>query len=323
MIHIAGSYITIAIPFEGDPDLFKYQASTFGSMPPNGTISDSSVLITFSGISLDSQSVRKEIDAAVNRIEQYLKWIKNDCDGWNARLPLFVEQCVRDRKRRLLQQANMVSSLGLPMKRRPDAAITFAVPATRRKRPVALPATPRGSFKPEPGLPDSEYDFILQVIDRLAQSIERSRSTFVHMSEEQIRDLLLVNLNGHYEGNATGETFNAEGKTDILIRAEGRNVFIAECIFWEGPKALHAAIDQILGYLTWRDTKSALLVFSKNMDFTNVLVEIADAVPQHSNFKRQLRQVSETHTRFLFRQRDDAARDLFLAVSAFNIPRRA
>ena len=57
-----------------------------------------------------------------------------------------------------------------------------------------------------------------------------------------------MNLNGHYD--ATGETFNAEGKTDILIRTDGRNVFIAKCKFWKGQKALHVAIDQMLGYLT-------------------------------------------------------------------------
>ncbi len=185
-----------------------------------------------------------------------------------------------------------------------------------------LPPTPKEAFQPEPALPDSEYDYILTVIDRQSQSIERSPSTFVHMEENQIRDLILVNLNGHYEGDVTGETFNAEGKTDILIRADGRNAFIAECKFWEGPRALHAAVDQILGYLTWRDTKAALIFFSKNVDFTNVLASIATAVPEHPNFKRELQKVSDTHVRYLFRQKNDPARDLYLAVQAFNIPKR-
>ena len=39
-------------------------------------------------------------------------------------------------------------------------------------------------------------------------------------------------LNGHYEGGASGETFNYEGKTDILIRVQGKNIFIAECEYW-------------------------------------------------------------------------------------------
>lgn len=49
------------------------------------------------------------------------------------------------------------------------------------------------------------------------------------MGEEAIRTVLLVALNGHYEGQASGETFNFEGQTNILIRSEGRSVFIGEC----------------------------------------------------------------------------------------------
>jgi hypothetical protein len=56
-----------------------------------------------------------------------------------------------------------------------------------------------------------------------------------------------VQLNSQYEGGATGETSNFEGKTDILIRTESRTVFIAECKYWRGAKSLLAAIDQLLG----------------------------------------------------------------------------
>ena len=259
-LYIAGSFVTVAIPFEGDGDLLKFKASTYSLNPPRGRVSGSSVLISFRGVEMNAQRTREEIDATAGKIDQHLEYISNDCAGWNGRVTSVAEQCVRDRKERLLKQANMVSALGLPMKRRAESAVVSAVPVTRRKRPVVLPPAPREAFKPEPALPDSEYDYILGAIDHMSRNIERSPSTFVQMKEEQIRDIILVNLNGHYEGGATGETFNAQGKADILIRADGRNVFVAECKFWAGPKSLLAAIDQILGYLTWRDTKASLLV---------------------------------------------------------------
>ena len=319
--HVTGSFVTVAIPFEGDGDLFEFRASTYSLNPPCGSVSGSSVLISFRGVEMNAQRTREEIDATVGNIEQHLEYIGNDCAGWNGRVSSVAEQCVRNRKERLLKQANMVSALGLPMKRRAESAVVSAVPVTRRERPIVLPPAPREAFKPEPALPDSEYDYILTVIDHMSRNIERSPSTFVQMKEEQIRDIILVNLNGHYEGNATGETFNSEGKTDILIRADGRNVFIAECKYWTGPKSLLAAIDQILGYLTWRDTKASLLVFCRNTDFTKTLSSIAAAVPTHSNFKRELNRVSDTHVRYLFGQKNDADRDLYLAVQAFSLPR--
>ena len=319
--HVAGSFVTVAVPFEGDGDLFEFKASTYSLNPPRGRVSGSSVLISFRGVEMNPQRTREEIDTTVGKIEQHLGYIRNDCAGWNARVSSVAEQCVRNRKERLLKQANMVSALGLPMKRRPESTVVSSIPVARRKRPVELPRAPTEAFKPEPALSDSEYDYILGVIDHMSQNIERSPSTFAQMKEEQIRDLILVNLNGHYKGSATAETFNAQGKTDILIRADGRNVFVAECKFWAGPKSLLAAINQILGYLTWRDTKASLLVFCKNADFTKTLSGIATSVPEHSNFKRELKRISDTHVRYLFRQKHDSDRDLYLAVQAFCIPK--
>jgi hypothetical protein len=52
--------------------------------------------------------------------------------------------------------------------------------------------------------------------------IERNPKVFSNASEETVRDHYLVQLNGQYEGGATGETFNANGKTDILVRDGSR-----------------------------------------------------------------------------------------------------
>lgn len=46
-------------------------------------------------------------------------------------------------------------------------------------------------------------------------------------------------------------------QTDILIRVEDKNIFIAECKFWAGAKLLCDTIDQLLGYLSWRHKNGA------------------------------------------------------------------
>jgi hypothetical protein len=60
---------------------------------------------------------------------------------------------------------------------------------------------------------------------------------------------------------------SAQGKTDILIRIDGKNIFIAECKFWTGPKGFTETIDQLLGYLSWRDTKAAIVMFNRKKGF--------------------------------------------------------
>lgn len=87
------------------------------------------------------------------------------------------------------------------------------------------------------------------------------------MQEEDLRNTLLAMLNATYKGNATGETFRRKGKTDICIEMENRAAFVAECKIWKGAKALTNAVRQLNGYLTWRDCKTALIVFVRQKDY--------------------------------------------------------
>jgi len=150
--------------------------------------------------------------------------------------------------------------------------------------------------------------------------MERSPVAFGSMREEDLRQHFLVQLNGQYEGQATGETFNFEGKTDILIRVGGKNIFIAECKFWEGPKGFTEAIDQLLGYATWHDTKTALLVFNRGRALSTVLKKIPELVRTRSDFIREVALEGETRFRYLLRHRDDPARELTLTVMVFEVP---
>ena len=86
---------------------------------------------------------------------------------------------------------------------------------------------------------------------------------------------------------STGETFNCHGKTDILIRVKGKNIFIAECKIWRGEKGFLETIDQLLGYTSWRDTKTAILIFNKNQDFSSVLAKIRSTAKTHTCYKRE------------------------------------
>ena len=71
------------------------------------------------------------------------------------------------------------------------------------------------------------------------------------------------------------------GKTDILVRHEGRNAFIGECRFWHGPKKFDEGIEQLLGYTTWRDTKAAIILFITNKNATAAIDSAGDCLAAH------------------------------------------
>ena len=98
------------------------------------------------------------------------------------------------------------------------------------------------------------------------------------------------------------------------------NLFVGECKVWKGEKALLETVDQLLGYVTWRDTKTALLVFNRNSGFSGVLETIREAIPKHGSFKRVEQYAGQTGFRFVLNHRDDPNREVILIVLAFDVP---
>jgi len=319
-VYVAGTEVKIEIPFSGEAEVFKVRPNPFTFNPPQALVHSSKLIFSIVGTSLNTEGVRTEINDKVSQIQKALKTLKDNFKWLNSELHNEAYSALRARRDKILVDRNMVASLGFKMKEREGNPKTYAAPEIRRKISPVTPVANSKPFKPEPALAMDDYDHILGVMQNMALVMERSPSAFHDINEEALRSHFLVQLNGHYEGQATGETFNYEGKTDILIRSEGKNIFIAECKFWNGPKKLTETIDQLLGYASWRDTKTAIVLFNRNRDFSKVISTIPDIVRAHPQYKRGLPDSSETVFKYQFANRDDQNRELFLTVLAFDVP---
>lgn len=324
--YVKGTQIIIAVPFEGDAELLQYTPSTYTFNFPRGKVVEEEIHLIYEMVEHNAERLKQEYQRDLKEIKMYLEWVTRDVESFNNSLESFVRELVSQRKKKLLDDIGLVSSLGIPIKRREDMPETYTIPSIRKKLKFEPPKVSKKPFKPEPVLAVEEYENILEMIYNMALVMERSPKTFSKLKEEEIRDHFLMMLNAHYEGQATGETFNYGGKTDILIRVEGKNVFIAECKFWRGEKKFIEAIDQLLGYMSWRDTKTAILLFNKNQDFSSVLSKIAPTVKTHSCYKREWNLKSdklknETIFSYVFHQPQDVNRELILTVMVFNVPK--
>ncbi len=318
--HVPGTEIEITVPFDGDETVFKVQPTTYSLNPPRGHVQRGRLHIIINGTDLTAEKVRSEINNTLDQIDRCLQTLRDNASVLVNELPAIARQAIESRREKLLANQSLVSSLGFKIKERDDSPRTYTAPEVRRKVKPTLPPASSAAYKPEPLLSDSDYEHILDVIHNMAHVMERSPSAFTTMDEEDLRTHFLVQLNGHYEGQATGETFNYHGKTDILIRSDGKNIFIGECKYWGGPKKFSETIDQLLSYSSWRDTKVAVIVFSRNKDFTNVVGSMDQTAKEHPNFKRDLGKKSETSFRYVFAHRDDPNRELIMTAMAFHVP---
>ena len=319
---VKGTRVEIAIPFEGDPMLWRIRASTFSlSGYPEMEIRNSEVVfaVSFPDDSAEPDKLRADIESLTKSLVEAVTYLRRDVDNYNNSAPNKIRAALA-RKIELAHAAvGAVAALGIPIKKR-DTEATFTIPAKRRESPAKRPMVATGKYEPEPVLDEKEYQHILEVLKSMSLVIERNPSSFASLDEEAIRDHFLLQLNGHYEGSATGETFNASGKTDILIRVENRNVFIAECKFWRGPKSFDEAIDQLLGYLTWRDSKCALLVFNKTKDSSAVRQKMHEVMSARSQHRKTIFHRPDGDSRYVLVKDSDPGKEISITTQLYDIP---
>lgn len=319
-VYVPGTEVEVEIPFTGDAEVFRVQPTSYTLSPPYAEVRPNALVIRISGTDLTAEGVQQSINQTIKEIQSYLSTLRTNTAGLNQQLFQRARASIESRRQKLLADRNLVGALGFKMKQRDGSQRTFSAPEVKRKIAPTVPPASSAPYRPEPVLDSDDYEHILGVLDNMVHVMERSPSAFHHMDEEALRTHFLVQLNGHYEGQATGETFNYEGKTDILVRSGDKNIFIAECKFWGGPKKLSETIDQLLGYSSLRDTKTAVIIFNRNRDFSRVLAAIPETIKQHPNFKREIAGNTETRFRYCFSHRDDANRELLLTILVFDVP---
>ena len=318
---VPGSAVGFHVPYDGDPDLFDCCPNARTNSPPRASVSEHHVTFTFTRPEHNPEALKREFHHELSELKRWVTSIAGDLAPFNSAIRGEAKARIEARKAKLLRDQGLVASLGFPLQRHDDVPKTYSVPVERRKLRVAPPTAKNKPYVPEPALAGEDFEHILETIRSMALVMERSPGAFREMKEEDLRMQILVPLNSHYKGCATGETFNMSGKTDILIRAENKNVFVAECKFWRGPKGFLGAIDQLLGYACWRDTKAAIIVFNRDRDLSTVLEKIPEVVREHPCYKRDLEAKEETEFRFVLGHRDDQQRELTLAVLVFEVPR--
>jgi hypothetical protein len=263
-----GHAVKLRIPFEGDRDLLTCHPNLYGPSTPVAGIENGTIVKEYQWPTDVAEA--PDLDALADRLEeeigQYNRAITDAVERHNLELEQLARATIRTRRERLKATHEHLASVKTPIRRRDDAPTTYASPVVQRRPPPAPPSGAKGSRMPEPALSDASYGQAIRVIRAWGKAMERTPEPYLGATEETLRDALLPMLNSHFVGAATGETFNAGGKIDVLIRDGDRNVFIGECKRWSGPKAVTAALAQLFSYTTWRDTRLALLFFVSSKD---------------------------------------------------------
>ncbi|WP_432400834.1 hypothetical protein [Wukongibacter sp. M2B1] len=323
---VPGTSVDLCIPFKGDKELFELRPSTFNlSGYPDINIQDDLLIIpiSYQDSNAEGNQIKKTIESDLKRIIDAITNVNKDTRAHNNNVESSIKATLDSKINKAKKSLDVLDILDIPLRRKdnPDTYVLDVRRKVKTTKSYNAPKTARQKYVVEPSLDNDEYNHILEVLRSMSKVIERSPKSFMDLDEEAIRMHFLLQLNGHYEGNASGETFNKSGKTDILIRVEDKNIFIGECKFWKGPKSFKNAIDQLLRYLVWRDTKCALLIFNRNKNSSDVATKMHEIMQNRVECKRIIEFNPEGDSKYIFVKESDPGREILITTQLYDLPR--
>lgn len=244
--------------------------------------------------------------------------INKDANGWNNELTSQIVRFFSEIKEKYISENAFFEAINVKVDE--STKSVFSVPTIQKKQ-IPQPKAQKKEFTSVPSMNSEMYNDTLNVIYDFGRSMERKPSLYKGKNEEDIRDLFVAILETRYDSTtATGETFNKGGKTDILLKyQDGSNLFVAECKWWKGENEFHSAINQLFdNYLTWRESKTALLFFVKNKEIINVCDKIKEQATKHPYFLKHSITNDEGRYSFKFHLPDDKNNEVFLEIMAFH-----
>ncbi|MDE6669681.1 MAG: hypothetical protein K2K26_08375, partial [Muribaculaceae bacterium] len=276
------------------------------------------------GIILLSQyySLRKFHENEKFKSLHNIKNVNVHAEEFNSHLRNYISRLFNEYKSKYLRKANFM--VAIKVSSNASMPQTFSVPTVKAHKDKPI-VTNYKAYTTEPTLNYDTYTQILQVLRGIGRSFETKPKNYIGKDEEGIRDAFLPVLETHFEScTATGETFNMSGKTDLLIRhTDGSNLFVGECKFWKGAKHLSEAIYQLFDrYLTWRDTKTALIIFVKQDDITDIVKKINETCKCHEYFIKYVKSQEENSFSYIFHLPGDQNRQIFLEVIVFHFNKK-
>lgn len=294
---VEGYQITFKIPFDGDDNLLYLRPQTYiltrypvvSITEPKGDDLGQLVLSLEKKkeelkAHLDDMSsyIEKQFESLFKNYRKMIEYVNIGIQEYNTDLRQSALKLLEKRREKANDYAAISQAMSIPMKMSKDSPIVDPIPLKRVKR-EAVSKPIFHSPDPEYCISDKDYENILNIIHSACSSMEVTARTFIKNDEEELRDFIIATLGTHYENAVTGETFRKIGKTDIQVIFENKAAFIGECKIWHGIKKFGDAIEQLFGYSTWKDSKTALILFNKkNKDFSAIRTAIEEWIEENT-----------------------------------------
>lgn len=269
-------------------------------------------------------SIRIAAERAPRAVPAVKDWIAALNADVSHHMPAFLDRVRavikrrRDYVHRLMGQYDAsLTEAGISVRRRPGAIEPVEV---REREQIQLVRQEEQAGHVDYFFTEQAADSILGLIDRGGKGFETAPGVYAKLGEEDLRTIILGYLNAVFEVvGATGETFSGSGRADIVLTIRSRVVLIAECHKWDGALLYISKLEQLFGYVTWRQPTAIMVTFSEREDLTHVLQAADEEIRKHPSFRRDLPPPAASHRVSIHQHPQDSGKLITVHHLFFNL----
>lgn len=319
--HIDGFAVRFHIPFVGDENLFYATPKNYTFNRPTGTLKNNTLIVEIETKEFDNKEyIYKLFNIQLQVIKYYVASIDSDVDRFNSTIIEKIRKKLETYRNQLKKAQEISEGLGFSFLPNTQSG-KHSTSENQQVISKSNQSSSEESKNNKISLSMDVFENIIKIIQGSADMMERNYKSFNGLGEEQLRDLLLSSLNSHYENRVHAEASNASGHTDIMVKLDDGQMFIAECKVWKGRKYLLDAIDQLFSYSSWKDAKTAIIIFNRSGNHSNILGKISSIMTSHPKFKSEIKR-EDKEFRYTMEHPEDKKKDMLLSILIFNIPKK-
>lgn len=139
-------------------------------------------------------------------------------------------------------------------------------------------------------------------------------------STEELRNIIVCNLNINFAGNTAEKLFLPVGRTGFHLEADNREVFVSRCDIWKSPEKTNSCIDYILKSDSCPECKAAMIVFNKAEScIKKIIDQMQNTLILHPDLMTLSKTDHENEWRVTMRGRNEKSSKIIIHIMVYNL----
>lgn len=297
---------SLMIPFIGNRGIVIFKPRKPRGWSASIYFEDSKLILELPIMDFDQEVFRRVSDGVLQKLRNGVDDLNASVNEYNKGLNEVIDRAVSNKLAGLNKKRDFMASLGYPIKENNKEEIEVETSiATVAPVGVTIETGKQVMVVKRVPLNDKAFYEVLNAISKTGIQWEHAYKSFNKSDEVVLRNNLVANLrllDTSY--SITGESYNGEGKSDIMVMSGKEVLIVGECKFWRGEKAFLDSIDQLYSYISRHNNRMVIVIFdgSKTVRSKTVISKIAI---KHISVLRELENNEKDWQVFEFRNPKD------------------